>query len=171
MLIEHDGKAPTIDPSARIAPTAVVCGDPTIGAGTSVGFGAVLTAETGPITIGSKCVIMENAVLQGTKRHPLSISNNVLIGPHVHLTGCTIAENVFIATQVAIFNGQRLENAALWTNIPAPALSASELSDFCFATVKLVVGFKNQGFRSANSSFTESRSIFQVGCSPCDWIN
>src|SRR6201985_453754 len=89
----------------RLRLSAVVCGDVTIGAGTSVGFGAVLTAETGPITIGSKCVIMENAVLRGTKRHPLSISNNVLIGPHAHLTGCTIAENVFIATQVAIFNG------------------------------------------------------------------
>jgi carbonic anhydrase/acetyltransferase-like protein (isoleucine patch superfamily) len=108
MLIEHDGKPPTIDPSARIAPTAVVCGDVTIGACTSVGFGAVLTAETGPITIGSKCVIMENAVLRGTKRHPLSISDNVLIGPHAPLTGCTVAENVFIATQVAIFNGATL---------------------------------------------------------------
>jgi carbonic anhydrase/acetyltransferase-like protein (isoleucine patch superfamily) len=51
---------------------------------------------------------MENAVLRGTKRHPLSISNNVLIGPHAHLTGCTIAENVFIATKVAIFNGATL---------------------------------------------------------------
>src|ERR1700740_1002330 len=113
MLIEHDGKPPTIDPSARIAPTAVVCGDVTIGAGTSVGFGAVLTAETGPITVGSQCAIMENAVLGGRNRHPLSISNNVLIGPPAHLTGCTIAENVFIATQVSIFNGATLGERAV----------------------------------------------------------
>lgn len=60
MLIAHDGKAPKIDPSARIAPTAVICADVTIGADTSIGFGAVLTAETGPVTIGSKCVIIIN---------------------------------------------------------------------------------------------------------------
>lgn len=108
MLIEHDGKSPTIDPSARIAPTAVICGDVTIGADTSVGFGGVLTAETGPITVGKRCVIMENAVLRGTKRHPLAIADNVLVGPHTHLTGCTVSENVFIATQASIFNGASL---------------------------------------------------------------
>jgi carbonic anhydrase/acetyltransferase-like protein (isoleucine patch superfamily) len=113
MLIEHNGKVPTIDPTARIAPTAVICGDVTICAGTSDGFGAVLTAETGPITIGSKCLIMENAVLRGTKRHPLSISNNVLVGPHAHLTGCTVAENVFVATRVSIFNGASLGERSL----------------------------------------------------------
>jgi carbonic anhydrase/acetyltransferase-like protein (isoleucine patch superfamily) len=44
MLIEHLGKRPVIDPTARIAPTAVICGDVTVGQSTSVGFGAVLTA-------------------------------------------------------------------------------------------------------------------------------
>jgi carbonic anhydrase/acetyltransferase-like protein (isoleucine patch superfamily) len=58
MLIEHLGKRPTIDPTARIAPAAVLCGDATIGPDTSVGFGAVLTAESGPIVIGRQCVIM-----------------------------------------------------------------------------------------------------------------
>ena len=44
MLIEHLGKRPVIDPTAWIAPTAVICGDVTVGQSTSVGFGAVLTA-------------------------------------------------------------------------------------------------------------------------------
>jgi carbonic anhydrase/acetyltransferase-like protein (isoleucine patch superfamily) len=58
MLIEHLGKRPAIDATARIAPTAVICGDVTVGPDTSVGFGAVLTAETGPIVIGRECVII-----------------------------------------------------------------------------------------------------------------
>jgi carbonic anhydrase/acetyltransferase-like protein (isoleucine patch superfamily) len=58
MLIEHLGKCPAIDATARIAPTAVICGDVTVGPDTSVGFGAVLTAETGPIVIGRECVII-----------------------------------------------------------------------------------------------------------------
>jgi len=105
MLIAHDGKRPSIDPSARIAPTAVICGDVTIGAGTSVGFGAVLTAETGPIVVGRHCVIMENAVLRGTRRNPLAVGETVLVGPRAYLIGCSVADNAFIATGAAVFNG------------------------------------------------------------------
>jgi carbonic anhydrase/acetyltransferase-like protein (isoleucine patch superfamily) len=105
MLIEHLGEKPTVDPSARIAPNAVICGDVTIGANTSIGFGAVLTAETGPIHIGTNCVIMENAVLRGTKRHPLIIGDHVLIGPRAYLTGCTVEDCAFLATGCAVFNG------------------------------------------------------------------
>ena len=105
MQIEHLGKTPKVDPSARVAPNAVICGDVTIGANTSIGFGAVLTAETGPIQIGKNCVIMENTVLRGTKRHPLTIGDHVLIGPRAYLTGCTVEGCAFLATGCAIFNG------------------------------------------------------------------
>jgi carbonic anhydrase/acetyltransferase-like protein (isoleucine patch superfamily) len=105
MRIEHLGKTPKVDPSARVAPNAVICGDVTIGPNTSIGFGAVLTAETGPIQIGKDCVIMENAVLRGTKRHPLTIGDHVLIGPRAYLTGCTVEDCAFLATGCAIFNG------------------------------------------------------------------
>jgi carbonic anhydrase/acetyltransferase-like protein (isoleucine patch superfamily) len=37
MLIEHLGGRPAIDPTARIAPTAVICGDVSVGPDTSVG--------------------------------------------------------------------------------------------------------------------------------------
>jgi carbonic anhydrase/acetyltransferase-like protein (isoleucine patch superfamily) len=105
MRIEHLGKTPKVDASARVAPNAVICGDVTIGANTSIAFGAVLTAETGPIQIGNNCVIMENAVLRGTKRHPLKIGDHVLIGPRAYLTGCTVEDCAFLATGCAIFNG------------------------------------------------------------------
>jgi carbonic anhydrase/acetyltransferase-like protein (isoleucine patch superfamily) len=105
MRLEHLGKTPKVDPSARVAPNAVICGDVTIGANTSIGFGAVLTAETGPIQIGKNCVIMENTVLRGTKRHPLTIGDHVLIGPRAYLTGCTVEDCAFLATGCAIFNG------------------------------------------------------------------
>jgi carbonic anhydrase/acetyltransferase-like protein (isoleucine patch superfamily) len=105
MLIEHLGKCPAIDATARIAPTAVICGDVTVGPDTSVGFGAVLTAETGPIVIGRECVIMENAVVRGTKRHPATVGDHVLIGPDAYLSGCAIGDCVFLATGSRVFNG------------------------------------------------------------------
>jgi len=105
MLIEHLGKAPTVDPSARIAPTAVLCGDVTVGANASIGFGCVLTAESGPVRVGDNCVVMDTAVLRGVRGHLLAVGDNVLIGPRAYLSGCTVADNVFIATGVSVFNG------------------------------------------------------------------
>jgi carbonic anhydrase/acetyltransferase-like protein (isoleucine patch superfamily) len=108
MILEHDGAAPKIDPSARVAPTAVVCGDVTIGPGSSIGFGAVLTAESGPIAIGANCVVMDTAVLRGTRKHPLTVGDNVLIGPRASLSGCALEDNVFLATGATVFNGARI---------------------------------------------------------------
>jgi carbonic anhydrase/acetyltransferase-like protein (isoleucine patch superfamily) len=105
MLIEHSGKRPVVDPTARIAPTAVICGDVTVGPGASVGFGAVLTAESGPIIVGRECVIMENAVIRGSKRHPVTVGDHVLVGPGAYLSGCTIHDCAFLATGSRVFNG------------------------------------------------------------------
>jgi hypothetical protein len=47
VLIEHRGAVPEVDPTAYVAPTAVICGAVRIGPGARVLFGAVLTAEDG----------------------------------------------------------------------------------------------------------------------------
>ena len=84
MILEHCGTRPGIDPSARIAPNAVICGDVTIGPDSSVGFGAVITAESGKVTIGKNCVVMDTAVIRGVRNNPVSIADNVLIGPRAY---------------------------------------------------------------------------------------
>ena len=108
MLLEHQGRRPRIHPTAYIAPTATVCGDVTVGAESRVLFGAVLVAEGGPVTIGRHCIVMEQAVVRGTARHPAGLGDHVLVGPHAHLTGCTVEECVFVATGASVFNGARL---------------------------------------------------------------
>jgi carbonic anhydrase/acetyltransferase-like protein (isoleucine patch superfamily) len=96
---------PSLDPSAWVAPTAVLTGDVTIGAGSRVLAGAVLNADRGPVRIGSDVVVMEQAVLRGRPDHPLSIGDAVLVGPHAHLNGTRIEDEVFVATGVAMFPG------------------------------------------------------------------
>src|SRR2546427_7992207 len=105
MILEHSGKRPRIHASAYVAPNATICGDVTIGAESRVLFGAVLTAESGPVTIGEGCIIMENAVIRGVAHQPASLGDHVLVGPHAHLSGCRIEDDVFIATGACIFNG------------------------------------------------------------------
>ncbi len=108
MLIEHLGKRPIVDPSAYVAPTAALCGDVRIGPNSRIMFGATVIAEGGTITVGTNCVVLENAVLRSTIKHNLIIGSRVLIGPNAHVVGCEVEDNVFIATGAAIFHGARL---------------------------------------------------------------
>ena len=108
MLLEHLGKRPRVHETAYIAPTATVCGDVTVGAESRVLFGAVLVAEGGPVTLGRHCIVMEQAVVRGTSRHPARLGDHVLIGPHAHLSGCVVDESVLVATGASVFNGARL---------------------------------------------------------------
>jgi len=112
MIIKHQGKTPVIDKSAFIAPNAVVCGDITIGQNVRVLFGAQIIAENSFIVIGNNCIILENAVIRATKGHHVSIGKNSLIGPNTHLTGCTLEENVFIATGASVFHGALIKQGA-----------------------------------------------------------
>ncbi len=108
MLVKHAGAEPQVDPTAYVAPNAVVCGNVTIGPGCRIMYGAQVIAESGSITIGRECIVMENAVLRSSARHPLSIGNNCLVGPNAHVVGCTVEDEVFIATGAAIFHSARL---------------------------------------------------------------
>lgn len=108
MIIQHLDKSPVIDSSSYIAPNATICGDVKIGKNSRIMFGSTIIAEGGSIEIGDNCVILENAVLRSTKHHSLTIGNNVLIGPHAHVVGCIIDDNVFIATGASIFHGAKL---------------------------------------------------------------
>ena len=95
MEIRNEQKAPQIDPDAWVAPTAVLSGDVRVGPGSCVLHGAVLNADGGAVQVGANCVIMENAVLRGTPRHPL-----------------TIGDEVFIATGAMVFNGATMGAAS-----------------------------------------------------------
>jgi carbonic anhydrase/acetyltransferase-like protein (isoleucine patch superfamily) len=108
MLIEHQGRRPRIANSAYVAPTAVICGDVTIGEDSRILFNAVVTAEGGSVEIGSRCIVMEHALVRGRAGHPTRIGDNVLVGPHAHVNGASIEENAFLATGVSVFPGARI---------------------------------------------------------------
>jgi carbonic anhydrase/acetyltransferase-like protein (isoleucine patch superfamily) len=108
MRIEHRGQHPRIHPSAYVAPTATISGDVTIGPESRILFGAILTAEGGPITVGAHCIVMENAVIRSSAAHPVVIGDHVLVGPRAYLTGCTVEDNVFLAAGSTVFNGARI---------------------------------------------------------------
>ena len=96
-----------VHPDARVSPHAVLRGDVTIGAGSRVLDFVVVHATSGPVVIGEDVLVMEHAVLRGRGQHPLTVGDGVLIGPHTHLNGTTIEDEVFVATGASLFPGSR----------------------------------------------------------------
>jgi carbonic anhydrase/acetyltransferase-like protein (isoleucine patch superfamily) len=96
-----------IHETASVASTAVVSGDVTLGPGSRVLHGAVLTGDLGPVVVGSDVVVMEHALIRGRHDHPVKVGDAVLVGPHTHLNGTTVEDEVFVATGVSMFPGSR----------------------------------------------------------------
>jgi len=105
MLIEHRGQRPVVPESAYVAPSAVLCGAVRLGERARILHGAVLTAEDGEVRIGDDVVVMENALVRGRADHPTIVGDAVLIGPHAHVNGATVEDEVFVATGASIFPG------------------------------------------------------------------
>lgn len=108
MHIRSDGASPQIDPSAQVAPSAVVSGDVHVGPRCRIGHGAVVVAEGGPVRLGADCVVMETAVIRGVPGQQMTLGDRVLVGPRAYLVGCTVEDDVFLATGATVFNGARI---------------------------------------------------------------
>jgi carbonic anhydrase/acetyltransferase-like protein (isoleucine patch superfamily) len=105
MILEHRGHRPVIPASAYVASSATLCGAVTLGERARILHGAVLTAEDGEIQLGADVVVMENALVRGRSRHPTRIGDAVLVGPHAHVNGATVEDEVFLATGASLFPG------------------------------------------------------------------
>lgn len=112
MLIEHRGARPVVPESAYVAPSAVLCGAVVLGERARVLHGAVLTAEDGEVRVGVDTVVMEGALLRGRAGHPALVGDAVLIGPHAHVNGARVEDEVFVATGAALFPGSVAEAGA-----------------------------------------------------------
>ena len=96
IILPYRGKTPVIDETAFIAPTAAVIGDVTIGAGSSVWFGAVVRGDFQPITIGKNTNVQENATIHVMRDAPVRIDDGVIIGQNAVVHTCHIGANTLV---------------------------------------------------------------------------
>jgi carbonic anhydrase/acetyltransferase-like protein (isoleucine patch superfamily) len=173
LFVEHRLKAPQVSESAYVAPTAVLAGDVTVGPHSRVLFGAVITAEGGPVEIGQNCVIMENAVVRGVPGQETRLGDAVLVGPHAHLTGCVIEGGSRIATGAVVFNGARIEtgaevefNAVVYVNTVVPAGMAVPMGWFAGGhPAELVAPGDWERIRAIMGPLDYPGTVFGVGAS------
>jgi carbonic anhydrase/acetyltransferase-like protein (isoleucine patch superfamily) len=108
----NDPVGPSIDASAWVASTAVLSGDVRVGPHARVLHGAVLTADAGHISVGAFSIVMENAVLRSSRRDDVEVGDHCVVGAHANLSGCTVGDEVFLATGAAVFPGARIGDAS-----------------------------------------------------------
>ncbi|SEL89661.1 Carbonic anhydrase or acetyltransferase, isoleucine patch superfamily [Sphingomonas palmae] len=104
-LYAFKGHRPTCHPTSWVAPSADVVGDVTLGEDVSVWFRAVIRADNTPIPIGARSNVQEGAMLHSDPGSPLTIGEDVTIGHHAILHGCTIGHRVLIGMGATVLNG------------------------------------------------------------------
>lgn len=106
-------KKPVIHPSAFVADNATVRGSVTLGANSSVFFGAVLRGDRAPITIGAGTNIQDNCVVHVDYDHPVAVGENVTVGHGAILHGCTVGDNTLIGMGAIVLNGANVGSNCL----------------------------------------------------------
>lgn len=113
MIYELDGIRPQIDPTAWVAPGAVLVGKVIIGPRANIWFGAVLRGDNEPIVVGAGSNVQENSVLHTDMGYPLTIGANCTIGHKAMLHGCTVEDGSLIGMGATLLNGVRIGAGSL----------------------------------------------------------
>ncbi len=113
MIIEYRGKRPKIDPSAFVAPNAVIVGDVEVGPESSIWFGAVLRGDNGPIRIGARTSIQDNAVVHVSEGGATLVADDVTVGHCAVMEDCTIERYALIGSNATLLNASTIGEGAL----------------------------------------------------------
>jgi carbonic anhydrase/acetyltransferase-like protein (isoleucine patch superfamily) len=113
MIIEYGGKLPKVHPSAFVAPTAVLIGDVEVGECSSIWFGTVIRADNGPIRIGARSSVQDNAVIHVSENSSTIVGDDVTIGHCAAMEDCVIEDGALIGTNAVVLNGARVGRRSL----------------------------------------------------------
>jgi len=107
-LYELDGVAPRLAEGAWVADSAEVIGNVRMGPNASVWFGSVVRGDVEKITIGANTNVQDVSVLHADAGVPLTLGDNVTVGHHVMLHGCTVGDNSLIGIRAVVLNNARI---------------------------------------------------------------
>jgi carbonic anhydrase/acetyltransferase-like protein (isoleucine patch superfamily) len=105
--------APKIDEEAFVAPTAVVVGAVTLGARSSIWYGAVARADEEVIVIGPDSNIQDGCTLHSDPGSPLLVGRGVTVGHRVVLHGARVDDDVLLGMGSVIMNGAHIGTGSI----------------------------------------------------------
>lgn len=94
-----------IDPSAFIAPGAVVLGDVSLGRDASIWYHCVVRGDMAPIAIGDETNIQDLTMVHVDEGVPCTVGRRVGVGHRAILHGCTIEDGALVGMGAVVLNG------------------------------------------------------------------
>jgi len=104
----------SIDPTAKINPTAVISGPVSIGPGTIIGHGAIIE---GPVQIGANCLVGDYTKMRGPtlmgdgsrvgymcELRNAVLGTGVMVGPQCFVSDSLVEDEAFLGAQVRTSN-------------------------------------------------------------------
>ena len=107
-LYELDGVAPQLGQGAYVADSAQAIGRVVMGENASLWFGVVARGDSDTLTVGRNSNIQDLSMLHADAGVPLTIGENVTVGHHVVLHGCTVGDNSLIGIGAVVLNNARI---------------------------------------------------------------
>ena len=107
-LYSYQGIKPQYDSSVFIAPSADVIGKVVLGENVNIWYQCVARGDVNYIRIGKNTNVQDLSMLHVTKDFALTIGENVSIGHHVVLHGCTIGSSSLIGMGAIIMDGAEI---------------------------------------------------------------
>lgn len=102
-----------VDPTAYIARGAIVLGDVTIGAQSSIWFNAVVRGDTEAIRIGSQTNVQDLCVLHADAGFPCVLGDRVTVGHSAVVHGATVEDECMIGMSAVVMNGAKIGKGSL----------------------------------------------------------
>jgi carbonic anhydrase/acetyltransferase-like protein (isoleucine patch superfamily) len=103
---------PRIDPDAYVHPDAVMIGDVTVGADSTVWPGAVLRGDYGSIVVGARTSIQDGTVIHAGPGFPTTVGSGCVVGHLVHLEGCTLEDECLVGSGAVVLHHARISSGA-----------------------------------------------------------
>ena len=98
-------RQPELGKKVFIASTAVVIGDVTLGAHSSVWYGAVLRGDINRIVVGHHSNVQDNAVLHLADCFPCVLGNWVTVGHGAIVHACRVGDECLVGMGAVILDG------------------------------------------------------------------
>lgn len=105
VIVPFGSAVPRVDATSWAAPNATLIGAVTLGAHSSVFYGAVLRADEGAIRIGAGTNIQDNVTMHTDPGLELSVGSRVSVGHGAILHGCIIEDDCLIGMGATVLNG------------------------------------------------------------------